>query len=539
MNSADLFARHYAHLVSLLLREPGNIDAQKSALRAAVAAARGTAANVAVIGDAVRANGEMVDTIHSGISDLVAQMRFHGLAMLAVDAGASPAHLLAVARILVGMPTLDDGGAAAEAQRIAAGATSVRFAARPRITSEMNVIGTPAAGASVVPPAMAGALPDLEFGDVLDDPLGAALARATPRFTQQIPERPRDDDGMSSHFSASAAPSGTPEVLLQALGKCSDPRELAKLLDGLVIHATAAAKGHKPVLVCEILSRIARREQSLTDVEARRACQFSLRKLATPEVLRAVTAQLAADPGRREECLAILTHAGEAGADALIEQIGAIPHRGDRRGHYEALRQLRSGVPALLHLLGDSRWFAVRNAAEILGEMQVKEAEQPLTELRRHEDERVRRAARSALMRLGTFKAMQAIEAGLGDQSPDVRSDAAAALVMRRDPRSTQLILSALDAEKDEQVQSAFLLNLGKLGTPAAVERLIHSAEPERGLFKKKAAAFRVAAVYGLAEVRTSEATNALRALLTDKDDEVREAARLALGRVSKAVPAL
>jgi hypothetical protein len=59
------------------------------------------------------------------------------------------------------MPTLDDGGSAAEAQRVALGATTVRFAAKPRASQMMS-------------------MPDMEFGDVLDDPLGEARARATP-----------------------------------------------------------------------------------------------------------------------------------------------------------------------------------------------------------------------------------------------------------------------------------------------------------------------------------------------------------------------
>jgi HEAT repeat protein len=43
--------------------------------------------------------------------------------------------------------------------------------------------------------------------------------------------------------------------------------------------------------------------------------------------------------------------------------------------------------------------------------------------------------------------------------------------------------------------------------------------------------------VYGLSEVRTTEAMEALRALQADRDDEVREAAKFALGRAAKAPP--
>jgi len=78
-------------------------------------------------------------------------------------------------------------------------------------------------------------------------------------------------------------------------------------------------------------------------------------------------------------------------------------------------------------------------------------------------------------------------------------------------------------------VQLAMLLALGRVGTTDAVERLIKAAEPERGFFKKKATAFRVAAVQALAEVRSPAAQAALKSLASDKEKEVRDTvARLA-----------
>ncbi len=167
--------------------------------------------------------------------------------------------------------------------------------------------------------------------------------------------------------------------------------------------------------------------------------------------------------------------------------------------------------------------------------MQVVAAEDPMTLLLQHEDDRVRRAATGALMRLGTTGAMQAIEKALVDSAPQMRMEAAAALVTRKDFRASAIILlKALDAERDEDVQAAFMLALGKLGTPDAVQRLVQASEPERGLFKKKTTGFRVAAVHGLSEARSLEASDALRALQADKDLEVREAAAFARGRIAR-----
>ena len=161
----------------------------------------------------------------------------------------------------------------------------------------------------------------------------------------------------------------------------------------------------------------------------------------------------------------MLVRAGEDGADALIEQIAAISGQNERRVYFDALLQLQAGVPTLIHMLGDARWFVARNAAELLGEMQTREAEPQLTELLRHTDDRVRRAATSALMRLGTTRAMNAIQEALKDGAPAMRMQAAAALVARKDVKTAATLVRALEEEKDDEVQAAFLLALGKLGT--------------------------------------------------------------------------
>jgi HEAT repeat protein len=261
------------------------------------------------------------------------------------------------------------------------------------------------------------------------------------------------------------------------------------------------------------------------------------RRLAKPLLLRSIVQQIPHAAERRDEYIAVLARAGEDGADALIEQIAAVSGQSDRRAYFDALLRLQAGVPTLIHMLGDARWFVARNAAELLGEMQAKEAEPQLTELLRHGDDRVRRAATAALMRLGTSRAMQAIQDALKDGAPAMRMQAAAALLTRKDVKTAATLVRALEDEKDDEVQAAFLLALGKLATPDAVQRLLKAAEPEKGLFKKKPVAFRVAAVQGLAEARTPEAIEALKALQGDKEDDVRDAATFVLVRIARNSP--
>lgn len=517
MDHSVTFARHFARLLWLLVHEPSNIDEQKATLRALVIVSRDGPVSLAVLGDELTANTHVLPAALTGVADLVTRMTAHGIAIVGVDAAAAPADLLGVARILTGAPSLGDGGAAAEAKREALGARTVRFT--PRTTA----------------PREAAPIADSEFGELVEDPIAEAARRATPRTSVSI-EVPAAGDatGLFDQFASARAPSVPHEALLAELDRATDSGRVIALLDELVTIAEHAARDGKPAVVSEIMHRIVQREGSLEEFEAKRAVVMALRRLAKPLVLRAVTMQLPHRAERRADLVAILARVGEDGADAVVEQLTNAAAQSDRRVYFDALIQLQAGVPTLTHMLGDARWFVVRNAADLLGELQAVEAEGPLAELLHHGDDRVRRSATAALMRLGTPRAVQAVEGALKDGAPPVRMQAAAALAARKEPRTGATLLRALDAERDEEVQAAFLLALGRLGTAEAVERLVRTSEPERGLFRRKSTALRVAAVQGLAEARSDRALEALRALAGDRDGEVKNAASFALARLQR-----
>ena len=549
MDHSVTFARHYARLLWLLLHEPTNIDEQKASLRALVTVSKEGAVSLAANGDAVWANATPVPSVLAGMTDVARQMASHGIAEVAIDAGAAAAGVLGSARILAGEAS-GEGGAAALAKLQALGAAGVRFAPRvsqpaPAPSQVQPMVAAVAAQATPAPPIIEpGTLPDFGLGevDVLDEQAMQAKLRPTPRANVAVPVPPSQESrgeggGMFEQFAASRAPTASHTELLAQLDHATGANVLTRVLDDLVAIAESAARDARPALVCEILLRVTRREPQIHDFESKRAFVMAQRRLAKPQLLRALTQELPHAGDQRDAFIAVLTRAGEDGADALIEQIAAISGQNERRTYFDALLQLQAGVPTLIHMLGDARWFVARNAAELLGEMQAREAELQLTELLRHTDDRVRRAATGALMRLGTTRAMNAIQEALKDGAPAMRMQAAAALVARKDVKTAATLVRALEEEKDDEVQAAFLLALGKLATPDAVQRLVKAVEAERGLFKKKSTAFRVAAVQGLGEARTPEATEALKTLVGDKDDDVAASARAALQRIAKQTP--
>jgi HEAT repeat protein len=290
------------------------------------------------------------------------------------------------------------------------------------------------------------------------------------------------------------------------------------------------------VAIADLMARVVMREAQRADPEIKRAFAAAIRRLSKPTTLRAVAAVLPRRKERVEEFFAILARTGDEGAEALIEQLTAAQSLTDRRVYFDALVRLKAGTSTLVHMLGDPRWYVARNAADLLGELGAHDADVPLAELLGHDDDRVRRAAAHALGKLGTAHAVVALRKALKDSSPHVRALAAAGLAARKGARSAGTLARALESEPDLEVQIAILSALGRVANAEAVERLAKAAEPA-GTFKRKVTAYRIAAVQGLGEARTPAAMTALRALMTDRDREVREAAARALTHADRAEP--
>jgi hypothetical protein len=483
--------------VSLLIGEPTNVAEQKVTLRVLVTLARAGAVRLEMSQGTIAANEESISPLLPGVSDLRERMTALGMRAVEFDAGAAAADVLGAARQLADVP------------RGAVGETVRMVSATPPTPVAVQEPPAPV----VVPPPPAPA------------PASAPLPAAAPKPAPVVPAA----DGLFEHFVAARPAAGTPAALFETFDAATGAPLLARLLDELVRTAESAVRDGDHALVSEIFHRIVARERQVHDADARRSFMLTIRRLSRGAVLRAVAQGLVHAPGKREQQLAVLTRTGEDGADALIEQLAAAEERSERRIYFDALLELRAGVPTLLHMLGDPRWFVARNAAVLLGELGSPEAEQPLSDLLHHDDERVRHAATIALMRLGTPRSMPAIEQALRDSAPQIRMQAAAMLVERRGDASPAPLLGALDAEKDDEVRASFYQALGHFATPEAVEKLIAAAQPERGLFRRKPVALRIAAIQALAMAGTPQALDALVALQADRDGEVQQAAVEAL----------
>ena len=514
MNPAIVFACQYARLVWLLLHDPRNVEEQKDALRAAMAVIGQGAVTIARRGSRVFANGKALpDTLAAG-PELGAQMMAHGIMVIEIAGSSPPADLLGTARILSASATRGDKGRRAK-ELLDALKASVRFA-----------------------------FEDASLGPKLDDKLAEptplpsrAMLRPTPALGVPTPRQGMafvENREMWHQFKVAQVSGEDTGALFAQLDRVQQQSEESQVLDELATLAEHASRDGRTHVLAAVCIGLVKRESNGSSDNRRQACTMILRRLLRPALLRGMAQLL---PRKREiavELEAVLARAGAEGADAVIELLTEEGSATDRHVYLDILPRLQTGVPTLVHMLGDTRWFVVRNAADLLGEMKVQSAESALLPLLEHADDRVRKSAANALINLGTTAGFRAVCEMLQAESPKTRVHAAMALASRRDERSTAQLRTVLEDEPDTEVQLALLGALGKIATPAAVEQLIRAAEPKRRLLERKPTSFRIAAIQALAEARTPAAVAAIAVLREDKEREVREAAARAYQHASR-----
>jgi hypothetical protein len=305
------------------------------------------------------------------------------------------------------------------------------------------------------------------------------------------------------------------------------PLDATHALAELVTLAEEHANAGRAEAVAEVLVGIARAEREAADALVREECARTVDRLAKPTVTRLVAQLLPALKGRPSdyaEHLAALGRTGTAGAAALIAHLMAADTIEERRVFFDAIVELRAGIPMLIDALGHPQWFVVRNAACLLGEMKAEQADGALARLLEHRDERVREAAAGALAELETPTARTALRRMLQDHSPSVRLHAAGAFAAAGSATTATPLAAALDAEPDGDVQLGIIAALGRLGTPDAVQKLV-KAVTQTGS-RPKPVSYRIAALEALAAARGSSVNPILRSLLNDGEPTVRDTAK-------------
>jgi HEAT repeat protein len=232
---------------------------------------------------------------------------------------------------------------------------------------------------------------------------------------------------------------------------------------------------------------------------------------------------------------ATLLHLGAEVVTPLVRSLTAASDLSARRAYRDALVELdRVGVPLLEDMVGDERWFVVRNMVGILGEIRSADAIEHFSRTIEHSDARVRRETITALGKVGGEEAVPLLSKGLNDREPNLRASAALGLGLTRLPTAVMPLMKRLPEETDAETVVEIVRALGRTGDPRAVPVLAERASAG-GFFSRTPAALRVEAVRALGEVGGEAARAVLQRLLRDRSEEVREAALKAVGAMPEA----
>lgn len=473
MDNSLSLARYFARLVWLLVHEGQAIDDQKGALRAVVTVSKDSSVRLGNKEGRLAVNGLVMPQALTGVQELAERLSVHKIEEIEIDQKAAPAELLALARLLAVESTTSSDAA--------------------------------------------------DFSQKLSELTGQSVRVRRAAETEREPARTSEEPAPKETVPDEAV-ARLPKLLTK-LTEHLDPAAAHRVLDELAFLAEQATREGRTPDVAAIFSALLDREAGVTDSDVRRVFLVTVRRLTRPTILRPIAGLLAAQPATAGRTERILQRVGQDGVDAVVDQYTGSRSNAERKIYADVLRRLPLAREALVQMLGDPRWYIVRQAAEFLGDMGAEESERPLAELLRHEDERVRRAATRALARIDSTFTLDAVARSVADTAPSVRLEAVAGLASRKTGRAGSMLAKAIDGEQEQEVQYAILGALGRVATPEAVHKLSKAAEAASGLFSsRKNVGLRVAAVHALGEARTPGALAALQGLANDKEKDVKEA---------------
>ncbi len=242
------------------------------------------------------------------------------------------------------------------------------------------------------------------------------------------------------------------------------------------------------------------------------------------------------DDARRDEALIVLKILGKSVLESVLFTLEREENPTMRRALMAVLKSMGSDVTGeITRRLADRRWYVVRSALYVLGEMgDGSVSPNLLTSSVYHDDIRVRKEAIKTLGKLKAKGAVKMLCELLEEKDEEIRVLVLRSLGEARDKMAVPHILLLLQKKrlkgpKSELIRQTAIATLGRIGDPEAIPVLLDLLR-SKGLFKKTGETTRKSIVDALGTFKEPELESVLQSVLEkDADDDVREAARRAL----------
>ena len=204
---------------------------------------------------------------------------------------------------------------------------------------------------------------------------------------------------------------------------------------------------------------------------------------------------------------------------------------------------VRSGItilPILNEYLDDERWYVVRNAIAILGDIRNQDSLAHLTPLLQHEDIRVRRETIRALTKIGGNRAIKVLLQTAASDDQELRRQAILSLGAIRATGAVPTLLALLKktdwSQRAVDLKKDAIRALGDIRDPEAIPELVKLVGKKSWLHRQLNDELRIAAATALGDIAEESTRKTLEKATHDRTAAVARAAAQALKQLDKAL---
>jgi HEAT repeat protein len=358
-----------------------------------------------------------------------------------------------------------------------------------------------------------------------------------------------EDPGMAGGEGAHTVPgreSSSGRSLEQVLGELETARNdqhFRLLLQELVplVHLNLTKAYRNPVLRAMSLLCLNTSDRNRSMARREYALQ-ALAQLTTDDVIDFLASILCSGELKtdtRRQVMQILLYLKDKVVRRLMDRLAVENNVQSRKFLAEALiLQGPVATPILSEYLGDDRWYVVRNAVVILGEIRDPEAIAYLPPLLQNSDIRVRRETIRALTKFGGPKALVLLLRVLEGEDQELRRQALLSLGAMKNPTVVPILLRMVGRPdpwvKQADIKKSTIKALGEIGSMEAIPAL-HQILGRRKLWKRSQYdEIRAVAALALGDIGSDESVPFLEAAAEDSSETVARASVQALKLIKK-----
>lgn len=274
------------------------------------------------------------------------------------------------------------------------------------------------------------------------------------------------------------------DALLAKLKQESSEQSYLQLLRGIIDAAEKLRKkeAFSPILPA-LTTLLAEAELPQLSDQQKEYVRFAIEQMTDGSMTSYLIDQAGQNaPGCDQLLYELCATIGKSMAYPLIQRLCIAESLRERKSIAGFLtRTGEAGIPALISMLRDERWYVVRNMVTILGEIASASALKALQATAAHPEPKVRKEVIKSLLKTSPQGAENTLVTMLGDTDGDVVRQAIHSLGSMRAKTAVRPLLEIIAASdpfmKDLVIKKHAIVAIGRIGDKQATETLLNLLE--------------------------------------------------------------